>query len=76
VAWTDDSRYQLFPADGGVWAWRRLHEAMDPSCLNGTMQAGGGSILVLGVFTWHGLGPLLHLNMSLTSDCYFALLAD
>jgi hypothetical protein len=45
-------------------------------CQQGTVQAGGGSILVLGVFTWHGLGLLLRLNMSLNGDCYVALFGD
>jgi hypothetical protein len=32
--------------------------------------------LVWGVFTWRGLGPLVHLNTSLTSDHYVSLLGD
>ena len=76
MAWSDESRYQLFRADGRVRVWRRPHEAMDPSCQQGTVQAGGGSILVWGVFTWHELGPLVHLNTSLTGDRYVTLLGD
>jgi hypothetical protein len=30
--------------DGRVWVWCRPHEAMDPSCQQGTVQAGGGCV--------------------------------
>jgi hypothetical protein len=49
---------------------------MDTSCQQGTMQSGGGSILVWGVFIWHGLIPLVRLNTSLTGNPYVALLGD
>lgn len=62
VAWSDESRFKLVRADGRVRVWRRPHEAMDPSCQQGTVQAGGGSIMVWAVFTWHGLGSLVQLN--------------
>ncbi len=29
---------------------------MDPSCLVSTVQAGGGGVMVWGVFSWHTLG--------------------
>lgn len=40
------------------------------------MQAGGNSIKVWGIFTWHGLGSLVHLSKSLTGDCYISLYHD
>ena len=41
-----------------------------------TVQAGGGSVLVRGVFSWRGLGPMVHLNTSLTGAHYVLLLGD
>ncbi len=32
---------------------------MDPSCLVSTVQAGGGGVMVWGLFSWHTLGPLI-----------------
>ncbi len=32
---------------------------MDPSCLVSTVQAGGGGVMVWGIFFWHTLGPLV-----------------
>ncbi len=31
---------------------------MDPSCLVSMVQAGGGGVMVWGIFSWHTLGPL------------------
>ncbi len=49
---------------------------MDPSCQQGTVQAGGGSIMVWAVFTWGGLGLLVQLNGSLTRNDNVELLGD
>ena len=61
VSWSDESRFQLHRADGLVRVWRQPHESMDPSCQQGTVQAGGGSVMVWSVCSWHDMGPLLRL---------------
>ncbi|MBN3308497.1 SH3R1 ligase, partial [Amia calva] len=58
VAWSDESRFLLRHSDGRVRIWREQNENMDPSCLVTTVQAGGGGVMVLGMFSWHTLGPL------------------
>ena len=76
IALSDESRFQLIRADRRVRVWHKPHEAMDPSCQQGTVQAGGGSIMLWAVFTWNGLGPLVKLNQSLTGKDYVQLLGD
>ncbi|GBN80661.1 hypothetical protein AVEN_183805-1 [Araneus ventricosus] len=39
VAWLDESRFQLFRADGRVRIWRQTHESMAPTCQQGTVQS-------------------------------------
>lgn len=46
----------------------RPHEAMSPSCQQGTVKAGGGFLKVCSIFTWFGLGSLICLIMLLTGD--------
>lgn len=46
---------------------------MDSNCQQGTMEAGGGSIMMRAVFTWHGLGPLVKVNKLLTRNSYVQL---
>lgn len=76
VAWFDESHYQLLQSDGRVRVWCRPHETMDPNCQQGTVRAGSGSIFEWGVFTWHGLGPLVLINTPLISNCFVALMDD
>ncbi|KAJ8887136.1 hypothetical protein PR048_013351 [Dryococelus australis] len=45
VAWSGESQYRLFRADGRIRLWCKFNETMDPSCQRGTLQAGGGSVI-------------------------------
>ncbi|GBM53755.1 Transposable element Tcb2 transposase [Araneus ventricosus] len=73
VAWSDESRFRLFRADGKLRIWRQVHEAMDPACQVGTVQGHGGSIMVWGVFSWQFL---VLVPTSLNAIRYVELLGD
>ncbi len=50
---------------------------MDPSCLVSTVQAGGGDEMVLmGVFSWQTLGPLVPIEHRLNATAYLNIVAD
>lgn len=76
VAWSDESRFVLHHADGRIRIWRKQHEFMDPSCQMTTLQAGGGGIMVWGMFSWSTLGPLISVETSLNSTEYLRIVAD
>ncbi len=75
IAWSEESRFLLRYSDGRVRIWRKEHESMDPSCLVSTVQAGGG-VMVLGVFSWHTLGPLVPIEHRLNTTAYLSIVAD
>ncbi len=50
--------FLLRHSDITVRIWCKEHESMDPSCLVSTVQAGGGGVMVSGIFSWHTLDPL------------------
>ncbi len=56
VAWSDESWF-LLHSDVRVRICHKEHESMDPSCLVSMVQAGGGGVMVWGIFSWHTLGP-------------------
>ena len=58
VMWSDESLYTLFCTDRRHRIRREHHEAMNPSCLTRTVQGPGGSIMIWGMFCWHGSGVL------------------
>ncbi len=49
---------------------------MDPSCLVSTVQAGGGGVMVWGIFSWYTLGPLVPIEHRLNATSYLSIVAD
>ncbi len=76
VAWSDESRFLLQHSDGRVRIWCKEHESMDPSCLVSKVQAGGGGVMVWGIFSWHTLGPLVPVEHCLNATAYLSIVAD
>ncbi len=76
VAWSDESRFLLQHSDDRVRIWCKEHESMDPSCLVSIVQAGGGGVMVCGIFSWHTLGPLVPIEHCLNATAYLSIVAD
>ncbi|GFU89669.1 transposable element Tcb2 transposase [Trichonephila clavipes] len=76
VAWSDESCFQLNQADGRVRVWRQPHESMGPTCQQGTVQAGGGSVIIWGVCKWVDMEPLICIDTTLTGNRYLSILSD
>ncbi len=76
VAWSDESRFLLRHSDGRVRIWYKEHESMDPSCLVSMVQAGGGDVMVGGIFSWHTLGTLVPIKHCLNVTAYLSIVAD
>ncbi len=49
---------------------------MDPSCLVSMVQAGGGGVMMWGIFSWHTLGPLVPIEHRLNATAYLSIVAD
>ncbi len=57
VVWSDESGFLLRHSNGRVRIWHKKHESMDPSCLVSTVQAGGGGVIVWGIYSWLTWAP-------------------
>ncbi len=40
------------------------------------VQAGGGGVMVWGIFSWHALGPLAPIEHCLNATAYLSIVAD
>ncbi len=49
---------------------------MDPSCLVSMVQAGGGGVMVWGIFFWHTLGRLVPIEHHLNATAYLSIVTD
>ena len=76
VAWSDESRYRLHHADGRVRIRRRPGKQLLDTCTAGRRQAGGGSIMLWGTFTWTSMGPVELVQGTMTAETYRTLVAD
>ncbi len=76
VAWSDESRFLLQHSEDRVRIWHKEHESIDPSCLVSTVQAGGGGVMVWGIFSWHALVPLVPIEHSLNATADLSIVAD
>lgn len=74
VAWSFESRCQLFSAHDSAQVWFWTHESTDPSFQQNTAHAAVGSPVLFGMFTWYGLHLLVHLNTLLSRERYVALI--
>ncbi|GBL78682.1 hypothetical protein AVEN_65252-1 [Araneus ventricosus] len=61
VAWSDESRFQLYRTDARV---------------RGTIQSGEASVMVWDVCSWCDMGLLIRLETTLTGDRYLSILPD
>ncbi len=49
---------------------------MDPSCLVSAVHAGGGGVMVSGIFSWHTLSYLVPIEHCLNTTAYLSIVAD
>ena len=59
-----------------IRTWCKEHESMDPSCLVSTVQAGGGGVMVWGIFSCHTLGPLVPVEHHVNTTAYLSIVTD
>ncbi|GFT70127.1 transposable element Tcb1 transposase [Trichonephila clavipes] len=76
VAFSDESRFMLHRTDGRWCIRRETSERKHPATIAGTVQAGGGSIMVWGMFSWHSLGSLIIVEGTMDQYKYASVLAD
>lgn len=59
VFWSDESKFNQFGSDGKKNVWRPSKQEFNPRYTLKTIKHGGGSIMVWGAFSWHGVGPIV-----------------
>ncbi|GFW51764.1 transposable element Tc1 transposase [Trichonephila clavipes] len=76
VAWSDESRFVIHPADGRIRIRRLPGEKLLPQCTVGHTQAGGGSIMLWGTFSWTFLGPVVVVKHTMNATGYLNIITD
>lgn len=76
VIFSDESKFNLFRSDGREWCWRRTGDAHQHRYIQPVKKYGGGSVMVWGCITEHGVGRLCHIEGIMRAQEYIEILKD
>jgi hypothetical protein len=74
VIWSDESKFNLFGSDGRHLVWRKADEEFRFACTRPMVKHGGGSVMVWGCFSAHGIGNLHFIDGIMRGEDYRAIL--
>ncbi len=73
VLFSDESKFNLFGSDEKHYVRHQTGERLNPKCIK-SVKGGGGSVMVWGMFSAAGVGPLIQIHGRCLSDVYQNLL--
>jgi len=76
VIWSDETKINRFGSDGRKWCWKKKHSPLQPNYVTSTVKFGGGSIMVWGCFTTHGVGFMTRIDGGMDAALYCNILDD
>ena len=62
VHFSDESKFLLIGSDGKTYVRRKVVEELSPKYLKASAKFGGGSVMVSGMISGNGVGPLVRLQ--------------
>nr|CCA24980.1 PREDICTED: similar to predicted protein putative [Albugo laibachii Nc14] len=74
VIWSDESKLNRFGSDGRLWCWKSKGEGLSDRFIQPTVKHGGGSVMVWGFMTAHGVGYLSRIDGILDAELYCKIL--
>lgn len=74
VHFSDESKYNVIGSDGKTCVRRRNGERLSVECVKKTVKFGGGSVLVWGMMSAAGCGPLIRVHGTVNAEKYKQIL--
>ncbi|KAG1034479.1 hypothetical protein G6F43_013053 [Rhizopus delemar] len=75
VIFSDETKVNRIGSDGLQWTWTNGDKLKDFQVQH-MVKHGGGSLMLWGCLTWHGVGYLSNIKGSINSDFYIGILED
>jgi hypothetical protein len=76
VAYSDESKFNLFGSDGRRFCWRKPGEQFDGRYVRKEIKHGGGNVMVWGCITSEGLGRICRIEGNMNAKLYVEILND
>jgi len=76
IIFSDESKFNLYASDGKYKRWVLESERGESCNLAKTIKYGGGSVMVWGCFTYHGVGELVFIDGTMDAAKYVNILAN
>jgi hypothetical protein len=76
VIFSDETKINRLGSDGRLWVWKRPGSALTQQHVNGTVKFGGGSLMIWGCMTMHGVGYMCQIHGRMDGEMYRQILED
>lgn len=76
VIWSDESKVNRFGSDGTKWGWKKPNSNMKTHHVHQTVKHGGGSLMIWGCMSVHGVGNLEIIDGALNAEYYCRILGS
>ena len=70
VHFSDESKFNVLGSDGRNYVRRKTGERLSVNCVKKTVKHGGGSVMVWGIISAAGTGPLVRLHGKINGEVY------
>jgi transposase len=76
VVFSDETKINCLGSDGRVWVWKKPGTGLTQQHVSGTVKFGGGSLMVWGCMTAHGVGYMCRIDGRMDGELYRDILDD
>ena len=76
VVWSDETKINRLGSDGRKWVWKKAGEGLSERLVNGTVNVGGGSLMMWGCMMWDGVGYACKIDGRMDGELYTKILQD
>ena len=76
VVWSDETKINRLGSDGRKWVWKKGGEDLSQRLVQGTVNFGGGSLMVWGCMLWEGPGYACRIDGRMDAELYSQILEE
>ena len=76
VIFSDETKINRFGSDRAQWTWISADGHLRDTNMQHSFKHGGGSLIVWGCFSWHGVGFMSKIEGRMDAELYCSILGD